>query len=187
MEIRKLIEADIPAVSVLHMHTLTTTIARIGNPYLSDLYHALLSDICLVAVDHKNIIGVITATRSLDQTQKRVTPLLFKPKNMWGLRRIHVMELINRFLFERELRGQFPPPYTTILTFFVDEKFQHHGVGTKLLSTLEKQFANHTKLHVDTETSNRYAQYWYNTHGFRFIKTIMSNNISVKTLTAPAK
>lgn len=187
MEIRKLIEADIRAVSLLHMCTLPTTIARIGNPYLSDLYHILLSDICLVAVDHKNIIGVITATRRLDQTQKRLIPLLFKPKNIWGLRHIHVLELIHRFLFERELQRLFPAPYTTILTFFVDKKFQHHGIGTKLLATLEKQFPSSTKLHVDTETSNRYAQYWYNTHGFRFIETIMSNNISVKTLTIPVK
>ncbi len=188
MVIRKIKKPDVPFISVLHMQTLPTVNARIGNPYLSKLYETLLKDIGLVAVDHGIIVGVITATKNLKQTQQNVQRLLFHPVILWTigksivLRRVTIRSLFERMAAQAEILSLFPYPYATILTFFVDKKNQRQGIGTKLLSSLEKQFTVGTKLYVDTATSNTNAQRFYHTHGFRILKTIRSNIVSVKTL-----
>lgn len=172
--------SDIPEVAVLHMRTLPTAIARIGNPYLSDLYEKLLPDICLVATKNKQIIGVITATTNLPNTKKRMFRLLFKPNNTIAILtavctgRIRAAEL-----FERVTTGHL---YPTILTLFVDTNHQRHGIGRKLLSTLEKTMQG-KQLYVDTEITNTNARRFYTSRGFRFLKTIHNTVIMVKTLT----
>lgn len=178
MDIRKIKKTDVPFISALHMKMLPTSIARIGNPYLSELYDTLLKDIGLVAIDHGSIVGVITATANLKKTHQNVKCLLYHPSTLWTigkaivLRRVTIGSLFERMAAQAEILSLFPDPYATILTFFVDKKNQHQGIGTKLLSSLEKQFPVGTKLCVDTATSNTNAQQWYKFHGFRSIKTI---------------
>lgn len=172
---------------------LPTVVARIGNPYLSKLYDTLLKDIGLVAIDHGSIVGVITATKNLKKTQQNVQRMLFHPVTLWALgeaivlRRVTIRSLFERMAAQDEILSLFPYPYATILTFFVDKKNQRQGIGTKLLSSLEKQFAVGTKLYVDTATSNVNARRFYNNHGFRFLKTIRSTIVSVKTLKVAEK
>lgn len=193
MDIRKIKKTDVPFISALHIQTLPTVVARIGNPYLSKLYYTLLKDIGLVAIDDGSIIGVITATKNLKKTQQNVHRLLFHPTTLWTigkaivLRRVTIGSLFERMAAQTEILSLFPYPYAAILTFFVDKKNQRRGIGTKLLSSLEKQFPAGTKLYVDTATSNKNAKHWYKTHGFRILKTIRSNIVSVKTLKAAEK
>lgn len=193
MDIRKIKKTDVPFISALHMRMLPTSIARIGNPYLSELYCTLLKDIGLVAIDRGVIVGVITATENLKKTQQNLQRLLFHPATLWTigkaivLRRVTIGSLFERMAAQTEILSLFPYPYATILTFFVDKKNQRQGIGAKLLSSLEKQFPVGTKLYVDTATSNTNAQLWYSTHGFRILKTIRSNIVSVKTLKAADK
>lgn len=171
-------KSDLQKVSTLHMRTLPTTIARIGNPTLSDLYRTLLEDICLVAVAQSAIIGVITATQDLRKTQHHIQKLFIRPMTLWSIvaavlqRNVTIMELFDRINLEHELRRQFPVPYATILTFFVDRAHQRQGIGTQLLKTLQRQLPPNTTLYVDTKVSNTRAQLWYRTHGFRTLKTI---------------
>lgn len=178
------------------MRTLPSVISHIGNPYLLLLYTALLRDTslhtCLVAAESTKIIGVITATKDRYITQRQIRKLFFRPTIMWSIgkalvhRKISIPDLTGRIAFERELQRQFPAPYATILTFFVEKNHQHQGLGTKLLASVQKHLPKNSKLFVDTETSNARAQQWYKNHGFRLLKTISNNVISVKTLTPAA-
>lgn len=188
--IRPMTLNDAADISKLHILALPTTIARIGKPYLQDLYKALSADVVLVAVNHGTIIGCISATKDLAGTQRRLSRILFKPSNAWSIiravaiGRVRFKELVQRASFERALAHSFPHPYATILTFFVDPKHQHRGVGTQLLRAVENKFAPGTNLFVDTQTANTNARTWYASHGFRVVKTIADNEISVKRLTS---
>lgn len=182
IRIRPMDEADIDAVSALHIRTLPTAIARIGNPYLSLLYQQLLRDtsqhVALVATANSQVVGVVTATVDVHKTQQQLQRVLLRPGVLWSIcmallhRRVTVAELVDRMSTEHQIRVQFPHPYASILTFFIDRPYQHHGIGKRLLSALRKKLPRHTKLFVDTELSNKHAQRWYGTHGFLAIKTI---------------
>lgn len=172
--------SDIPSVTELHMKLLPTVSARIGNPYLSELYRLILSDICLVATERKKIIGSITATTNLKATQKRLSRIVFKPWLWFG--RAPFLALLDRTLTEREIL-KLDDPYQTIMTLFVDTSWQRKGVGRKLVSSLPIT----GKLYVDTQNLNTKAQSFYRHCGFRFIKTIRNSTIAVKTLTPAPK
>ena len=80
MDIRQIKSSDISAVTALHIRTLPSAIARIGNPYLSDLYHALDKNLCLVAVDDAMIVGVISATQDLKKHKNRCCVYFFSTR-----------------------------------------------------------------------------------------------------------
>lgn len=174
--------SDIAAVSAMHMRVLPTTIARVGFGYLCRIYRELLADPSLhwtlVAYSGSTIMGVITATKDLHKTQQQLQHILFRPGAIWkvciALLRHHstIPELVSRMYIDHQIRLQFSRPYATILTFFVDETHQHRGIGKRLLSALRKLLPHRTKLFVDTQVSNKKAQKWYRTHGFRIVKTI---------------
>lgn len=182
IRIRHMNLSDVAAVSVIHMRVLPTTIARIGKPYLSRIYTQLLRDpplhTTLVAYSGSSIMGVITATRDVGKTQQQLRTILFHPWAIWMVwrallfNRITIAEIVDRISTERQIRLQFPAPYATILTFFVDAPYQHRSIGKRLLRVLQEQLSSYTKLHVDTEISNTRAQQWYSAHGFRTLKTI---------------
>lgn len=182
VRIRQMDEPDIVAVSALHIHTLPTVIARIGNPYISILYAQLLCDQSLhktlIATKGSQVIGVITATVNVHKTHHQLQPILFRPSVVLSIclavlrGRVTISELVDRISTERQIRLQFPHTYATILTFFVDTPHQRQGIGKRLLSALQKQLPRRTKLFVDTEISNTHAQKWYEVHGFLAIKTI---------------
>ena len=176
IHIRTMRTTDIPSVSRLHMRVLPTTIARIGNPYLSNLYAKLLEDasshLALVARIDDQIIGVITATKDLYITQRALQRMLFYPTTIIAViravlrHRVKVAELIERMSTERQIRIRFPGSYPTILTFFVDTAHQHKGIG-KNSWLVQKHLPKNTKLYVDTEMTNTHAQQWYSAHGFK--------------------
>lgn len=175
-------ESDVPSVCRLHMNTLPTTIARIGYRYLSVLYTTLLRSSSIHAVlivkTHSQIIGVITATKNLYETQRMLQYIALRPDIFFALclaivrRRVTIPELLERISMEREIRARFPDPYPTILTFFVDRAYQRQGIGTTLLGVLKQHMPKNTKLYVDTERANRRAQQWYSSHGFKKIDDI---------------
>lgn len=190
MDIRQLKPSDISNVSVLHMRTLPSSTARIGNPYLKELYKTLDKNLCFVAVDHSTIVGVITATVDLAKTQKKIVHLLFSPRIILTIflalikRRVTLTELTRRMITENQIVKIFPTPYATILTFFVDKNYQHKGIGTKLLKALVKKLPKKISLFVDTELSNTHAIRWYTTRGFHKQKSIRES-IVMKLITPP--
>ena len=187
-------QSDLTSVSTLHLRTLPTMTARIGAPYLFSLYETLLRNTgvnnVLVATEDRQIIGVISATSDLSETQKRLQHAFVRPENLQMIivaiirGRVTIRELMDRISFERQIFRFSPQPYPTILTFFVSKTHQHQGIGEKLLHALEKQLSFCNKLYVDTELTNTFARKWYRNHGFRFVRTIQNNAIAVKTLTA---
>ncbi len=178
---------DIGAVSTLHMATLPTAMARIGNPYLSLLYREILHNkplhTALVAVENSHIVGVITATNALHKTQDIMLRNVLRPvslRTVWTAllkHRVTIGELLLRVWTEHQILRHFPSPYSTILTFFVDTAHQRRGIGTLLLSSLEKRIPKKSSLYVDTEISNVSAREWYGTHGFRKITEISDSII----------
>ena len=173
MDIRQIKPSDISAVTALHVRTLPSAIARIGNPYLSDLYHALDKNLCLVAVDNTMIVGVITATRDLAKTQKQMLHVFFSPHVLFNIasaivkQHISIQELLDRMVTERQILQIFPTPYPTILTLFVKKSHQRQGVGTQLLHALLTKLPKDVPVFVDTEISNINAKRWYQARGFR--------------------
>jgi len=179
--------SDFNAVIRIHERVLPTATARMG--ILSFFYKTMISNpflhIALVATENKRIVGAITATRDAHQTQTFLSrpSLLFPVLSAVMTRRITIRELIDRLLTERAILA-LAHPYQTILTLIVDIPWQRNGIGKKLVSALPMRGT----LYVDTETSNAKAQSFYERLGFRFIKTIRSSIVAVKTLnTAPKR
>ncbi|MBI4065020.1 GNAT family N-acetyltransferase [Candidatus Gottesmanbacteria bacterium] len=187
IRIRHMNLTDVAIVSTIHVRVLPTTIARIGNQYLSWIYTELLRDpslhVALIAYSGSTILGVITATVDLHRTQHQLQKILIRPGIIWNVGRallhhhITIPEIVERMSTERQILAQFPAPYATILTFFVDTPHQHQGIGKRLLSALRKLLPRRTKLFVDTRVSNKKAQNWYRTHGFHILKTIGQSTI----------
>jgi ribosomal protein S18 acetylase RimI-like enzyme len=181
MDIRPMTPSDINTVVRIHERVLPTATSRMG--LLPFFYQTLIThpDIhrAFVATENNQVIGAITATRDARKTQTYLTKLsnLIPLLHALIYRRVTAQELLDRMFTERAILRT-DHPYQTILTLVVDTPWQRKGVGKKLVSTLNTQ----GKLYVDTETSNIAAQSFYRRCGFRFIKTIRSSMVAVKTL-----
>lgn len=181
MDVRPMRLSDIDAVVGIHERVLPTTTARIRllpHFYTTMCKHTKLH-VALVAVEKNHVIGAITATRDARRTQS----LLLSPRVLfqtaWAIisGRVAITELVDRMVTERNIQ-KIASPYQTILTLVVDTAFQRKGIGKKLVSSLPIT----GKLYVDTEITNTKAQLFYKRSGFRFIKTIRSSMVAVKTL-----
>ncbi len=179
--------SDIDDVVRIHKRVLSTTTARLG---LLPFFYKTMIDypdlhVALVATEKNRVVGAITATRDAHQSQALLFRLsfLFPMLTALLMRRVSIFELLDRMFTERAILS-LTHPYQTILTLIVATPWQGKGIGKKLVSSLLLRGT----LHVDTETSNKKAQSFYERLGFRFLKTIRSSIVAVKTLTpAPKK
>ncbi len=184
---------DIGEVANLHYRTLVSPSSKIGEAYLRKLYAILLSEpkthICLVAREKKEIVGAIAVTLDLRKTNKLLVKLfsfstLLSILKAIFLGKVTIFELIKRFIFERVVIKRFPKPYVSILTLFVDKKYQRLGIGRRLTDTMLKKLKKIgvKKVYVDTLTTNFKAHLFYKSLGFAEKETIIDSKVLEKKL-----
>lgn len=187
MTIKKITESDIKQVVTLHLDCLPeTTSSKIGKEYLQKLYNVILSTpklhLSLVAIHNKNVVGSITGTSDLKNTQKLLKKS-FSPKTYLVIlksilkRKITIFELIKRTNFEKKLETLFEQPYYLILTLFVSKEFRRQKVGKKLIEEFVNISQNTTSnYYVDTLENNRIAQKFYQKIGFKKLR-LLDNSV----------
>ncbi len=193
MKIESIKTSDIKTLARLHKKNLVSPSSKIGQKYLEKLYNLLLSDpkthLCLLAIDGNEIVGAISATKDLEKTNKILRrlisfPVLFDILKATILGKVTVGELTKRIFLERKLLKRFPKPYVSILTLFIVQNHQRHGVGSllvkKMLSELEKNGTN--IVYVDTLISNKKAVLFYQSLGFRVVDTVADSLVLEKQI-----
>lgn len=184
---------DIGEVINLHSRTLVGPSSKIGQAYLKKLYTILLSDpethISLVATDKGKIVGAITATKDLRKTSKLLGKLISFSTLLSILKaitsgKVTILELVKRLMFERVVLKRYTKPYVSILTLFVDKKYQRVGIGRHLTETLLKKLKKIgvKKVYVDTLTTNNKAHFFYKSLGFVEKETIFDSKVLEKQL-----
>lgn len=174
---------DIESITILHKNTLVSPGSSIGKPYLKRLYKVILSfpefHVCLKAMKDDQIVGIVTSTKNLERTNnllKKILTFNFLAATVWTiiLGRVGIGKLLNRLIFEKTVLRKYQKPYTTILTMFVDRKYQKQGIGKKLTRTLMQKLKQDKikKIHVDTYLKNQRAIKFYKAFGFKEIDHI---------------
>lgn len=183
---------DIEVVSAIHSAVLPTVTARSGFAVLRVFYSTLLQtpeqQCAYVAEQGGIVIGAITGTLDSHTTSRTLSRTLLHPQVFFSALRalalgtMRVSEVIERKRTEDALHALTPPPYSTILTLVVSKQAQNIGVGTALLTKIERVFPRHTNLHVDTETKNVIAQRFYERNGYTKRFTIRGSILYAKQL-----
>lgn len=184
---------DIDIVADLHKETLVSPNAKIGEAYLRKIYSLLLSDpathVCLVSREKGKITGSITATKDLGKTNMLLGKLISFSTLLHILKailfgKVTLIELIRRFIFERTIFKRYPKPYVSILTLFVDNKYQRLGIGRLLTEIMLKKLKKMgvKKVYVDTLITNNKAFLFYKSLGFTEKETIIDSIMLEKQL-----
>lgn len=164
-------------IVALHMRVLSTTSTQIGKQYVSYLYrkcfdlngHTILG--CYF--DSKNCAGFLAATEDFSYTISRLTI----PRSKWFVldltsalfnRKLSVITLFKRILFERVMQKIVPDATPVILTLGVAPECQGRGIGKSLVKYYINQIKKegHSHLYVDTELKNIQAIRFYKRLGF---------------------
>lgn len=176
-------ESDISELARMHRENLTTTSSAIGHSYLTTLYTTLLKQpeiqIGLVAKEKGKILGAITATSDIRITQTNLAKALIPGKIPAILkavlgRKVNPWDFVKRMQFESKLVSDFPQPYATVLTLFVDPEFRRKGVGKKLMASIISEMKRRkvSVLYVDTRATNTAARRFYTSVGFKELRHI---------------
>ena len=184
---------DIDIVANLHKNNLISPSSKIGEDYLKKLYALLLSDpkthVFLVAREKGKIVGSITATKDLGQTNKLLEKLIsfstfFIIFKAILSRKVTIIELFRRFMFEQTVLKRYPKPYASILALFVDKRHQRLGIGGTLIETILKKLKKMgiKKVYVDTLITNNKAFLFYKSLGFIEKKIFNDSRILEKQL-----
>ena len=187
MKIEKIKLENLEEIVKLHQKYLPYTSSKIGQGYLKSLYKSLVSNqqhhLCLVALEDNHIIGSISGTYDLKKTQGIIKRDLSFSTYLVILKAILTLkvtpyELFQKISFENTLTGKFSKPYSTILTFFVVQDHRRKGVGKKLLNKyIQSSRKNLGHIYVDTLISNKSAQKFYKSNGFKVEKIIIISYI----------
>lgn len=177
MIIKRFSFKDIDRAAMLHSKTLSQTpLSKLGQRYLRLLYERITLEptIGFVIYDKKRLIGVITATTDLKQTQKRLPKrfvifvIFLLIKNIF-LGKLQLNAVIRRLSFDFLVLKIFKNPYSTILTLFIDKDFRRQGMGKyvtcKVLNEMKKKGVR--KVYVDTLIENKKALIFYKKLGFK--------------------
>ena len=184
MNISSLAPNDMAQVIRLHRLCLpNTTTSRLGFLYMQSVYEQFLAypkhHFGFVMREQDRIVGAITITNNLSFTSAHVTPPPFSRESLAMLsaiakQQVTIRELWDRLWTERTFLKEFPQPYATILTLFVDPEFRRRGIGESLLKKSRAIAVEHQMLplYVDTESSNTTAIMFYQQCGFERFKEI---------------
>jgi ribosomal protein S18 acetylase RimI-like enzyme len=161
-----------------------------GITYLNFLYRTLYKHpdvhILLGAKKQKELVGVITVTLDLKQTQAYMSASI--PSQIPAMLqaivsgRVSVMDIVRQMTFERHLAARFSHPFVEILTLFVEKSHRKTGIGKKLIQAAEHKLKNKRicRLYVDTQITNTSARAFYETIGFGQEAIIMDSVILSK-------
>lgn len=176
---------NLDEIAKLHQQNLPYTASKIGQVYLRSLYKSIIQNpqthLCIGAFENGSIVGLICGTKDLKKTQKIIkkglsTKTYFAIIKALIMLKVTPQELFKKIKFENLLIKKYANPYPTILTFFVVEKYRKKGIGKKLLKKyIEKFRENQKKIYVDTLISNKNAQNFYQSNGFKMTGKIIDS------------
>ncbi len=182
IKIRDAKKADLEKIVNLHSKTLDTLSSKMGLKYLSLLYLEILArkdlHFLFIAESNKKVIGVISATKELKKTKMLFikADIIFEALKALFFGRIKIPYLLRRLREERTISGIITTNSLYIMSLFVKKNYQGHGIGTRLIKeTLKK--AKLKKVFVNTLSENKNAQKFYESFGFKKIRTILGSEL----------
>lgn len=187
MTFRKANLSDLDKIVNLHKITLNSASASLGIDYLKNNYQLIISNpetnLTILTLENKRIIGVITASLDLKKTLKILSKIpvsaYFSAAKSILLKPYILVEFIKHIYLEYRLINKYPSPYRTILTLFVSKDYQRMGIGRELIRRVVKEFKlrNIKKIYVDTLSNNKKALIFYKKSGFKIEGRIANSTI----------
>jgi len=175
-------DEDIETVSQLHIKSLSDTISsKIGSHYLENIYKSATNDkkntTALVALDKNKIIGVVVATKNLDQLESLIKKNLFIAGYVqialaFIKGKFPLLGLFKRIRFEKELVRNFKKKYLTFVIIYTVKNHRGKGIATKLVKKVISSIKDVNYFYVDTISDNQPAIKLYKSLGFKLQKKI---------------
>jgi len=182
--IRKIERYDIAAAVSLHECTISSAGARMGSPYLRQLYSTFFDHptihLIFGAFKNNQLVGIVSATNDFTKTSnlfnKRFLKLL--PTIFSGLirNRYSLIELFAHAKVDSQIKQMVNNSTSYILCLAVDSKIQRQGIATRLIQQVKKKCKTKTIM-VDTQINNISAQTFYKKFGFVPIKSVADSII----------
>ncbi len=185
-KIRKLRLSDAAFSASIHINTMPGVSSALGESYLKNFYKVLINnhkDIAIGAEINRHLIGLVTATEDVSETSRQMHKLMTLATYMTILKKTFTLKIslptiLSRINFEKHQSKSYLKPYFSIVTFCVDNSYQHQGIGALLMGEIlylaKKKGLRY--VYVDTRESNDRAIRFYKK--FQFIEeTRISGNI----------
>lgn len=184
ISIRKARQFDLENIVRLHKESLDTFSSKIGENYLGMFYSFILNDqknyLVLLAEDKTDILGVISITKNMASTKDLLFKrgILFEIIKSLALFKVSFSDFLNYFLRAQMVQRKVPKSALYIMTLFVKSSYKGKGIGTKLV---EKSLKGQEgpKVFVDTLSTNRVAQKFYGSLGFRKVAKILDSELLI--------
>lgn len=173
MSFRVLDKSFIPEVVHIHIMSLKGISTLLGKKYLTGLYTMLMENSSHKFEGYfinKKLVGVVISS-SQPLTTLDIVSRSIQLRDYWTLlfqlfkKNVSWEEIIDKLRFERILKKILADIHVYIFFIGVLPSYQKMGIGTKLLSGI--CINNKTVIAVDTSSTNRKAQYFYNKLGFK--------------------
>lgn len=185
--LKKANKKQIASLALLHQEVLTESfLCRFGYRFLCNVYKALCPDennIIQIITSKDKIIGYSAASKDTTEFYKRI---LYKNffglsleilKNLRGNLKLVLNILFWILTFKKHDRYPAELQFLAILP-----KYQRHGLGTKLIDLLKKEYAknNIASFKVGTKAENFQANTFYKKNGFKYLyrKKILGEKIN---------
>lgn len=182
IKIRFAIESDIDKIVRLHRETLDTLSSKIGENYLKALYSLILTDakkqLVLVAENNTEIVGVISITKDLEKTKRLLfkSEIIFEVLKALLFQKIRISEIFRRLREEQIISKKVTKNSVYIMTLFVHKNYRNQRIGSKLAKRAFKE-AKAKKVFVNTLSTNKNAQKFYESFGFKKIETVLGSEV----------